>query len=54
MVYAINYPNVNDRNIEHANWVVRSILVVFVVVCVFDPADHLLGGKVFVFTALWA
>lgn len=32
---------------------VRLILFVFMAVCVFDPADQILGGKVFVFGVLW-
>jgi hypothetical protein len=53
MVYAINHSNVSDENVGQAHWVVRLILFVFIAVCVFDPADQILGGKVFVFGALW-
>src|SRR5207247_48709 len=33
--------------------IIGSLLLVFLVVCVFDPADKVVGGKTFVFTALW-
>jgi hypothetical protein len=53
MVCAINHPNVDDENIEQPLWVVRLLQLIFVIVCVFDPADQIVGGKVFVFSALW-
>ncbi|MFC7702460.1 hypothetical protein ACFQX9_38045 [Bradyrhizobium sp. GCM10028915] len=36
-----------------ANIVTRVLLVAFVLGCVFDPADRILGAKVWVFVALW-
>lgn len=46
--------------IEHASpflsparFVARGLLVAFVLVCVFDPADLVLGLKVWIFLALW-
>lgn len=53
MVYAINHSNVHDQNVGQAHWLVRLLLVLFVVICVFDPADQVLGGKVFIFVSLW-
>jgi hypothetical protein len=53
VVDAINYRDVDDENVQRAHWVVRLFLLVFVFVCVFDPADQILGGKVFIFVALW-
>jgi hypothetical protein len=32
----------------------RLVLVIFVVICVFDPADVMVRGKVYVFGLLWA
>jgi hypothetical protein len=53
MVYTINYRTVNRENVGQAHWVVPLLMLVFVAVCVFDPADQILGGKVIVFCALW-
>jgi hypothetical protein len=50
---AINYRNVDAENVRQTHWVVRFFLLVFLFVCVFDPADQILGGKVFIFGALW-
>lgn len=33
---------------------VRGLLFVFLIICIFDPADQIVGGKVLVFVALWA
>lgn len=38
---------------QQSHWVVRILLLAFVVVCVFDPADRILGWKVPLFVALW-
>jgi hypothetical protein len=32
---------------------VRVLLFVFLMICVFDPADRMVGGKVVIFVALW-
>jgi hypothetical protein len=32
---------------------VRIVLLIFVALCVFDPADVMIGGKVYVFCLLW-
>lgn len=36
-----------------ARFVAHTLIVAFVLVCVFDPADRVLGLKVWVFLALW-
>jgi hypothetical protein len=38
---------------ERAHWAIRFLLLLFVLVCVFDPADQILGGKVQIFVVLW-
>jgi hypothetical protein len=38
---------------ERAHWIVRFLLLLFVLICIFDPADLVLRGKVPVFIALW-
>ncbi|MBR1120200.1 hypothetical protein JQ628_01645 [Bradyrhizobium lablabi] len=40
-------------NSEGAHWLVRLLLLMFVLVCIFDPADQVLRGKVPLFVALW-
>lgn len=54
MVFAINYRNVDVGNTRLAHLAVRLMLLVFVIVCVFDPADRILVWKTPVFIALWA
>ena len=54
MVYAITQHNVDAKRIEPKQGGLRLLLLFFVIVCIFDPADQILGGKVFVFIALWA
>ncbi|HEV2154871.1 hypothetical protein [Bradyrhizobium sp.] len=39
--------------LSRARFVARALVVAFVLVCVFDPADRMLGLKVWVFLALW-
>jgi hypothetical protein len=53
MVYATNHDDVDAKHIERKQWGLHLLLLFFVVVCVFDPADQILGGKVFVFIGLW-
>jgi hypothetical protein len=53
MVYAINYRGADRQTTGQAHWAMRLLLLVFVIVCVFDPADQIAGGKVFVFGLLW-
>lgn len=53
MVYAINHHNVDANHVEPKQRGLRLLLLFFVLVCVFDPADQILGGKVFVFIVLW-
>jgi hypothetical protein len=53
VVDAINYRNVDDEHVRQKHWVVRFFLLIFLFVCVFDPADQILGGKVVIFGALW-
>lgn len=36
-----------------ARFVARALVVAFVLVCVFDPADRVVGLKVWIFLALW-
>lgn len=35
-------------------FVARALLFAFIISCVFDPADHVLGLKVWIFVALWS
>jgi hypothetical protein len=37
---------------EKAGWMVRLLLLLFVLICIFDPADRV-GGKVVAFVAVW-
>lgn len=39
--------------LSRARFVARSLVVAFVLVCVFDPADRMVGLKVWIFLALW-
>ena len=39
--------------LSSARFVARALIVAFVLVCVFDPADLVLGLKVWIFLALW-
>lgn len=52
-VCAISHPIADGENTGRAFWISRFALFIFVVVCVFDPADKIWGGKVFVFCFLW-
>jgi hypothetical protein len=38
---------------EYLNGAARLLLIAFVVVCVFDPADRVFAAKVWLFVALW-
>jgi hypothetical protein len=53
MADVINHGNAYSEHINRANVVVRLLLFAFVIVCVFDPADRVLGAKVWLFVALW-
>src|SRR5437588_11566856 len=34
-------------------WILRALFLLFVLICVFDPANAIVGGKVEMFVALW-
>jgi hypothetical protein len=53
MAYAINLGNVRNEYAKWAGAAVRPLLVALVIVCVFDPADQILGVKVWLFATLW-
>src|SRR4051812_11988129 len=53
MISPINHRNCDAKYIARTQQVLRLLLLFFLLVCVFDPADRILGGKVFVFVALW-
>ena len=53
MVDAIIHGDTYNEQIKPANVAVRLLLFAFVVVCVFDPADQVLGAKGWLFLALW-
>jgi hypothetical protein len=52
MAGAINHGKVYSESRRQANVVIRLLLLAFLIVCVFDPADRF-GAKVWLFTALW-
>ncbi len=54
MADAIKHGNACSERIKRANVAVRLLLFAFVIVCVFDPADRVLGAKVWLFVALWS
>lgn len=54
MANAISYSNVDTSGVKRAHFVIRALLLAFVLICVFDPADQVLGAKVWVFVALCA
>jgi hypothetical protein len=53
MVFAISYRDVDVGNARLAHLAVRLILLVFIVLCVFDPANQISAWKTPVFIALW-
>jgi hypothetical protein len=54
MTDAINHGNVVSKRLGRANVMVRLLLYAFVVACVFDPADQVLGVKVWLFAVACA
>src|ERR1700737_4413026 len=53
MADAMIHGNVHSEPVKQANVIVRLILFAFVTACVFDPADQVLGAKVWLFVSLW-
>ena len=53
MVFEAKYSNTHVTDAARTPWVTRLLLLVFLVVCIFDPADKIVGGKVAVFVAIW-
>jgi hypothetical protein len=53
MADTLNYGNVHGKRLGQASVIARVLLFAFVIVCVFDPADRILGAKVWLFVALW-
>ena len=53
MVDTLDYGNVHSKRLRQASVIVRLLVFAFVIVCVFDPADKILGAKVWLFVALW-
>jgi hypothetical protein len=50
---AVNHFGVRSENIKQTNAFLRLLFFAFVIVCVFDPADRILGIKIWLFAALW-
>lgn len=42
-----------QRVYDALGFIARALLFAFIISCVFDPADHVLGLKVWIFVALW-